>query len=66
MYEEDSNVLLGRGAYARVFKGRQKATKTPVAIKVISKDNKYFEQQQRGERAARARTARWSPHRVES
>ncbi|GFH13411.1 uncharacterized protein HaLaN_09291, partial [Haematococcus lacustris] len=45
-YQDDS-ILLGRGAFARVFKGRIKATNRPVAIKMIARDNTHFDQQKR-------------------
>lgn len=41
--------LLGRGAFARVYKGECKATKQTVAIKLIPRDNaKFFNRQKRG------------------
>lgn len=47
-HEADTE-LIGRGAFARVFKAIRRADQEPVAIKVIGRDTKAFNQQRRGE-----------------
>jgi hypothetical protein len=47
-YEADTE-LIGRGAFARVFKAIRREDQQPVAIKVIGRDTKAFKQQRRGE-----------------
>jgi hypothetical protein len=54
-YEADTE-LIGRGAFARVFKAVRRDDREPVAIKVIGRDTKAFSQQRRGEQAHNART----------
>jgi hypothetical protein len=46
-YEADTE-LIGRGAFARVFKALRRSDGAPVAIKVIGRDTKAFAQQSRG------------------
>ena len=46
-YEADTE-LIGRGAFARVFKALRRTDQEPVAIKVIGRDTKAFSQQRRG------------------
>jgi len=46
-YEADTE-LIGRGAFARVFKAIRREDQQPVAIKVIGRDTKAFKQQRRG------------------
>lgn len=48
-YEADTE-LIGRGAFARVFKAIRRSDNAPIAIKVIGRDTKAFAQQSRGER----------------
>eukprot|EP00775_Hariotina_reticulata_P006118 gene6118-6357_t len=45
-YEADTE-LIGRGAFARVFKAIRREDQQPVAIKVIGRDTKAFKQQRR-------------------
>jgi hypothetical protein len=47
-YEADTE-LIGRGAFARVFRAIRREDQQPVAIKVIGRDTKAFSQQRRGE-----------------
>lgn len=47
-YEADTE-LIGRGAFARVFRALRREDNTPVAIKVIGRETKAFAQQRRGE-----------------
>lgn len=47
-YEADTE-LIGRGAFARVFKAIRRADQQPVAVKVIGRETKAFSQQRRGE-----------------
>jgi hypothetical protein len=47
-YEADTE-LIGRGAFARVFRAIRREDSTPVAIKVIGRETKAFAQQRRGE-----------------
>jgi hypothetical protein len=49
-YEADTE-LIGRGAFARVFRAIRREDGTPVAIKVIGRETKAFAQQRRGEGA---------------
>lgn len=46
-YEADTE-LIGRGAFARVFRAIRREDGTPVAIKVIGRETKAFAQQRRG------------------
>lgn len=48
-YEADTE-LIGRGAFARVFRAIQRDNGSHVAIKVIGRETKAFAQQRRGER----------------
>jgi serine/threonine protein kinase len=54
-YEADTE-LIGRGAFARVFKALRRSDGSPVAIKVIGRDTKAFKQQSRGEGVRPRRT----------
>ncbi|KAF8071086.1 CPK12 [Scenedesmus sp. PABB004] len=45
-YEADTE-LIGRGAFARVFRALRRDDQTPVAIKVIGRETKAFAQQRR-------------------
>lgn len=56
-YEADTE-LIGRGAFARVFKALRRTDQEPVAIKVIGRDTKAFSQQRRamGTKIATMRT----------
>lgn len=47
-YEADTE-LIGRGAFARVFRAIRRDDGSPVAIKVIGRETKAFAQQRRGE-----------------
>jgi serine/threonine protein kinase len=47
-YEADTE-LIGRGAFARVFRALKRDDGSPVAIKVIGRETKAFPQQRRGE-----------------
>jgi serine/threonine protein kinase len=47
-YEADTE-LIGRGAFARVFRAIRRDDNSPVAIKVIGRETKAFAQQRRGE-----------------
>lgn len=49
-YEADTE-LIGRGAFARVFRAIKREDGSPVAIKVIGRETKAFAQQRRGEQA---------------
>jgi hypothetical protein len=53
-YEADTE-LIGRGAFARVFRALQRDDGSPVAIKVIGRETKAFPQQRRGEPQQRRR-----------
>jgi len=47
-FDYDTTELLGRGAFARVYKGVQKSSKRVVAVKVILRGNaKFFNRQKR-------------------
>lgn len=46
---EADTTLIGRGAFARVFKAIRRSDGSPIAIKVIGRDTKAFPQQRRGE-----------------
>ena len=47
-YYDPDMKLIGRGAFARVFKSKCLATKQDIAIKVIGRDARAFQQQRRG------------------
>lgn len=47
-YEADTE-LIGRGAFARVFRAIKRDDGSHVAIKVIGRETKAFPQQRRGE-----------------
>lgn len=47
-YEADTE-LIGRGAFARVFKAIRRSDQQAVAVKVIGRETKAFSQQRRGE-----------------